>query len=482
MTGLIPAATIHQIVEELSEEEKEMIVFMCIDEFPNAPFQSVKELLFSINRKQQWCYWLHELMFRLQRFDLLRRVLKSDKQFVETWQQRNNGLVSDYRVLMLEISEGLCKEDVKSFNFVLNDYVGGRLKENSKSFLGTVLELEKLNKVSPEQLDIVEKCLQKLRRMDLYKRILKYRQRSHCKQRRVSPVINVAPLICQTSMPVHVGPVNQGQAAAACGSREPSGAHTFGESVPLAVQESGRTQLQNSEEQYPMESRPVGLCLIMDCIGNDGEMVKELFEILHFKVLLHLYLSLEDMERTLRETALSVEHKGYNCFACFIISRGTPFSVLATDAAVAGITFEKIKKLFIGEACLGLLGKPKLFFIQNYVASESADACLETDGLKNEYVPLENAAGNTVASEADILWCYCKANVCILDQKPWQKSLYLCHLIETLQKCQTRNMYLMEILTEVNRKVYGLKSLDQQNCLSLQLQHTLRKTLMFPKR
>ncbi len=60
---------------------------------------------------------LSELLYRVKRFDLLRRILKTEKTTVEANLTRNPRLVPDYRVLMVEISENLEKDEVSSLVF-----------------------------------------------------------------------------------------------------------------------------------------------------------------------------------------------------------------------------------------------------------------------------------------------------------------------------------------------------------------------------
>lgn len=53
----------------------------------------------------------------------------------------------------------------------------GRSKiAKDKSFLDLVIELEKLNLLAPDQLDLLEKCLKNIHRIDLKTKIQKYRQ------------------------------------------------------------------------------------------------------------------------------------------------------------------------------------------------------------------------------------------------------------------------------------------------------------------
>ncbi|XP_039768684.1 CASP8 and FADD-like apoptosis regulator isoform X4 [Ornithorhynchus anatinus] len=186
----VAAAVIQQVEEELDEEEKETLVFLCRDLAPDLPSADVRELLRALNdRDQLTLAALSELLYRVKRFDLLKRILKTERATVEANLIRNPRLVSDYRhgsshwdryklirVLMAELGEDMDKSDVTSFSFLLTDYMGRGKKAVDKSFLAVVIELEKLNLVAPDQLDLLEKCLKNIHRIDLKKKVQKYRQ------------------------------------------------------------------------------------------------------------------------------------------------------------------------------------------------------------------------------------------------------------------------------------------------------------------
>lgn len=93
----------------------------------------------------------------------------------------------------------------------------------------------------------------------------------------------------------------------------------------------------------------------------------------------------------------------------------------------------------MGDACPSLLGKPKLFFIQNYVASESPldnSSLLEVDGpeLNNLESKAKQPGPCTIHREADFLWSLCKADVSLLERSSSCPSLYLQCLSQKLGK------------------------------------------------
>nr|BAG59828.1 unnamed protein product [Homo sapiens] len=140
------AEVIHQVEEALDTDEKEMLLFLCRDVAIDVVPPNVRDLL-----------------------DILRERGKLSVGDLAH-------LVSDYRVLMAEIGEDLDKSDVSSLIFLMKDYMGRGKISKEKSFLDLVVELEKLNLVAPDQLDLLEKCLKNIHRIDLKTKIQKYKQ------------------------------------------------------------------------------------------------------------------------------------------------------------------------------------------------------------------------------------------------------------------------------------------------------------------
>ncbi|XP_023115368.1 CASP8 and FADD-like apoptosis regulator isoform X4 [Felis catus] len=171
------AEVIYQVEEALDEDEKETILFLCRDIAADVVPLNVRDLLDILSERGKLsAMGLAELLYRVRRFDLLKRILKMDKRAVETHLLRHPQLVSDYRVLMTEIGEDLDKSDVSSLIFLMRDHMGRSKVAKDKSFLDLVIELEKLNLIAPDRLDLLEKCLKNIHRIDLKTKVQKYKQ------------------------------------------------------------------------------------------------------------------------------------------------------------------------------------------------------------------------------------------------------------------------------------------------------------------
>ncbi|XP_046575682.1 caspase-3-like isoform X2 [Haliotis rubra] len=93
----------------------------------------------------------------------------------------------------------------------------------------------------------------------------------------------------------------------------------------------------------------------------DATSVDMLFEKLSFKTVTKTNLTKEKIIEVLVEER-QLDHDGYDCFACVILSHGTGGGVYGVDGEVANI--QEITDMFNGQNCQTLVGKPKLFFIQ----------------------------------------------------------------------------------------------------------------------
>uniref|UniRef100_A0A8C9A0R4 CASP8 and FADD-like apoptosis regulator n=1 Tax=Prolemur simus TaxID=1328070 RepID=A0A8C9A0R4_PROSS len=437
------AEVIHQVEEALDKDEKEMLLFLCRDVATDVVPPNVRELLDILSERGKLsAEGLAELLYRVRRFDLLKRILKMDRTAVESLLRGHQHLISDYRVLMAEIGEDLDKSDVSSLIFLMKDYTGRGKTSKDKSFLDLVVELEKLNLVAPDQLDLLEKCLKNIHRIDLKTKIQKYKQ----------SVISLS--------------------------------HSSGEPVKTSIQESGAFLPQRiPEERYRMQSKPLGVCLIIDCIGNDAEVLRDTFTSLGYDVHHFLYLRVGDIIRTLHQVARMPQHRDYDSFVCVLVSRGSSHTVFGVDQMHSGLPLHHIRRMFMGDLCPSLVGKPKLFFIQNYVVSEhqpEASSLLEVDGPAASNV--ESAArkpGPTmVHPEADFFWSLCTADVSLLERSSNSPSVYLQCLSQKLR--QERKRPLVDLHIELNDSVYDWNSrVSAKEKYYVWLQHTLRKKLIF---
>ncbi|XP_030341503.1 CASP8 and FADD-like apoptosis regulator [Strigops habroptila] len=479
----VPAVLIHEIEQELDEEEEEMMGFLCRDLAPDLANADLRELLMALNEREKLSFLgLSELLYRVKRFDLLRRILKTEKATVEADLARSLRLVPDYRVLMVEINENLEKEEVSSLVFLLRDYTARMKMAKDKSFLALVIDLEKLNLVAPNQLDLIENCFRSIHRIDLIKKIQKYKHEAVMCSVHSQPVYVNAhqaslPNLSLIDPPYSSGIQNVNKEKSQIGQSV-----ILAEPVHMSIQESGPASYKVFDDKYRMQSQPLGICLIIDCIGNDADMLEETFRGLGYDVHCHKYLNTNTMNQTLIDIARLQKHRNCDSFICILVSRGNSKSIFCTDHPFSGFPLEQVKKYFRADSCPELLGKPKLFFIQSYIVPDNEQECtslLEVDGNnENILTNAETPWQATIPQVADIFWSHCKVNVSTLEKSSNSSSYYLHCLAELLCSPHKRKLSVLDIHTELNRKVYEWnKTADPSQQYSLLLQHTLRRKL-----
>lgn len=236
------------------------------------------------------------------------------------------------------------------------------------------------------------------------------------------------------------------------------------------------------EERYRMQSRPLGICLIIDCIGNDTEVLRDTFISLGYEVEYLLYLRTDDILSALQRVACMPQHKYYDSFVCVLVSRGDSQSVSGVDGTHRGFPLEHIRRMFTGDACPFLLEKPKLFFIHNYVVSEDQQedkSVLEVDGpaVSSVEAGARQCGPSVIHREADFFWSLCRADVSLLERPSYAPSVYLQYLSQKLG--QDRKRPLLDLHIELNSRIYDWNSrVSAREKYYIYLQHTLRKKLI----
>uniref|UniRef100_A0A8C7DYY6 CASP8 and FADD like apoptosis regulator n=2 Tax=Naja naja TaxID=35670 RepID=A0A8C7DYY6_NAJNA len=452
----MPASLLYQLEQELDTDEKETMLFLCSDLMPDVSVPDVLQLLTTLNEKEMLSTInLSELLYRLKRFDLLRKFLGTGRAAVEANLAKHSQMLSKYRVLMTEINEDLDKDDLRSLSFLLKNHLGTSHKE--KSFLAIITDLEKLDLISPMHLDLIENCFLTIHRRDLAKKIQKYKLESPAH----FPTMNTNTLqmsLPKLSLADPPEPVNK--------ERVMNGACAVqAEQIHISIPE---TEVQGCNK-YRMQSKPLGVCLIIDCIGNDAGLLVKTFKSLHFEVHCRLFLNMDAMMHDLYETARLRAHKDADCFVCILVSRGNNQHIFCTDHIVPGFQLERLKDFFTGERCPDLLGKPKLFFIQNYVEPSNWQG----------NASLTEADGDlcTIPQVADIFWSHCTLDASVLERSPCSSSYYLSTLAGLLMDPQKRKLPLLDIFVELNNRVYEWNRINSTEQYLLLLKHTLRKKL-----
>ncbi|XP_046902982.1 CASP8 and FADD-like apoptosis regulator [Hypomesus transpacificus] len=461
--------TINRLAEELSSSECRRLAYLCESPGSVSSGPDVREMLRArLSQGEVNHLYLVELMFRLGRFDLLRKVLLVDKQDVERILGHLKG-VSEYRYLMDDLSEDMGSEDLQAVLFLLSHTLPRDRRDKITNFLDVVVELEKLDKVSSDSVDMIEQCLRNVGRVDLAKKVNLYQS---------SVGTSHPPSVVQHQ---RVEPRTERTAATATFSLKQR--HSFHQSVPhkvyVAEPETRRPYCQSPVEDYRLRTDGPGVCVIIDCVGSDGGMLKETFTQLHFKVILHKWLSVEEMLSVLRGVSKQREIQEADALVVCIISRGTATDLLGTDSDSVGVRLDSVRNLFTSDTCPRLTGKPKLFFIQSYRVPKTErrsraahrDEDLETDGLSSLTLGVE-----TVPAGADVFWGNCWTEERQLEETA-HHSVYLQALSQSLVTAQRRRTHLVDVHTEINGMIFDHNRKSPGAIYHINLRHTLRKNL-----
>lgn len=464
---------INEIAGSLSSSESRRLFYLCGSLDADGSVTGVKEMLkCHLMKGQVDDLFLEELMFCLKRFDILRKVLGTSKDVVErTLRQRH--VLSRYRILMADLSEDMGNEDLKNVKFLLSSTLSREKMDKAKNFLDVVVELEKLDQVSSERVDFVEQCLSNIGRVDLARKVNMYKKSGGAHQQQPLVPHQITP---HQRLGAPFSPPTPNCSYAAHQPRQRQSHLTVTENFPVPLRR--KQNCQSPLERYQLHTDPRGVCVIIDCVGNDGDMLEHTFKGLHFTVILHKWLGVGDTLSALRGIFRQRENHEASAFVCCIISRGTETDLLATDSHNTGLRLDRIRHLFTAESCPMLVGKPKLFFIQRYsVPTPQAyaravhrDEDLETDGCDGlarcEYVP----------TDADVFWSHCWTDECQLEQGH-HRSVYLQALTDALHKGQMRKTHVVDIHTELNGVIYEHNKRNPGARYHIDLKHTLRKNL-----
>ncbi|PAA80090.1 hypothetical protein BOX15_Mlig004795g2 [Macrostomum lignano] len=126
---------------------------------------------------------------------------------------------------------------------------------------------------------------------------------------------------------------------------------------------------------YTMTS-PQGVCLVINinkysassgfnCRPGselDVTRIKEVFGRLDFELRVAEDLPAYDIDKLLHEVAIEEEIMHHGCFVCFLMAHGNEKSIFGSNGNA--LELNRILETFESDICPGLLGKPKIFFVQ----------------------------------------------------------------------------------------------------------------------
>ncbi|KAE8580324.1 hypothetical protein XENTR_v10024389 [Xenopus tropicalis] len=479
---------LYDISEDLDKTETLEMIFLCEKRITAQEKENITDAktLFSYLQRKDCISgdnlsFLKELLYRIGRNDLLREKLgvrtEDMKQLIEISAQ-----ISPYRILLHDISQGLSKKQVDDLKYLLNLSTA---KTENAPILDIFLELEKVGKLSPEDLQVLKYNLEAIGCKNLSKNIEDFERASEADNQGLESLPDLIEKISiqeeQSNMTVQEASTGQPR-------------------LPQAETESdsGRPQQHThiNLETYRLEKQPHGWCVVInnydfrearsrDCkysnregTMKDAEDITKIFNERGYITEEHKDLTAENIRKTL-EMYSKKDHAENDSFVCFILSHGGIGTVCGCDGEEVEI--KRLTKYFNGQHCPSLINKPKIFFIQACQGKEShpkVDINTDTESSFSFYE--QDAMGTHLPLEADFLTAFATVEEYTSLRHIEKGSIYIQQLCKALTThlCQD----LIDMLTFVNNEVAGmLFPLGRKNVTQMpSFKSELRKKLVLP--
>uniref|UniRef100_G1PSK3 Caspase-8 n=1 Tax=Myotis lucifugus TaxID=59463 RepID=G1PSK3_MYOLU len=474
---------LYEIGEALSSDEVASLKFLCLDYIPLRKQEPIKDALMLFEKLQEKkmleednLSFLRELLFRIDRLDLLEKRLKtSQEQMRRELQIPGRAQISAYRVMLFQISEDVTAPELKDFKFFLNRELSRCKLADSMSLLDIFMEMEKRLILGEKNLDTLKRICGQINRSLLDK---------------ISAYEKIAMEVIGSRK----------------GSPETALRHSFIEQLLLELSRMNKswfltqTSSATADKVYRMESKPRGYCVIFnnydfskarekvpklrkikDRTGTDldAEALHNTFSELHFEVVHYKDATAKTICEILKDYQ-RMDHNGKDCFICCILSHGDKGIVYGCDGQEAPIY--ELTSYFTGLKCPSLAGKPKIFFIQacqgdNY----QKGIAVETDSEEKEaYLEMDSNQKRNIPDEADFLLGMATVNNCVSYRNPTEGTWYIQSLCQSLRERCPRGDDILTILTEVNFEVSNKDDKKNMGKQMPQPTFTLRKKLYFP--
>uniref|UniRef100_A0A2K5QZ47 Caspase-8 n=1 Tax=Cebus imitator TaxID=2715852 RepID=A0A2K5QZ47_CEBIM len=153
------------IGEELGSEELAALKFLSLDYIPQRKQEPINDALMLFQRLQEKrmleesnLSFLKELLFRINRLDLLNKYLDTSKEEMERKLQTPGcAQISVYRVMLYQISEDVSRSELRSFKFLLKKEISKCKLDDDMNLLDIFIEMEKRVILGEEKLDVLKR-------------------------------------------------------------------------------------------------------------------------------------------------------------------------------------------------------------------------------------------------------------------------------------------------------------------------------------
>uniref|UniRef100_A0A2K6GC10 Caspase-8 n=1 Tax=Propithecus coquereli TaxID=379532 RepID=A0A2K6GC10_PROCO len=174
---------LYSIGEEIDSDELASLKFLSLDHIPQRRQEPIKDALMLFERlhekrmlEESNLSFLKELLFRINRLDLLITYLGTSKEEMERELQiPGRAQISAYRVMLFQISEDVSKSQLRTFKFFLSKDISKCKLEDDMSLLDIFIEMEKRVILGERNLDTLKRVVGKISK-SLLKKINDYEE------------------------------------------------------------------------------------------------------------------------------------------------------------------------------------------------------------------------------------------------------------------------------------------------------------------
>ncbi|XP_074729001.1 caspase-8-like isoform X4 [Strix uralensis] len=190
----------HKLLFDISEalitDELAALKFLSLEHVPMRRLEAIQEpkAFFEVLQEKDMIEagslaFLKELLYRINRMDLLAAHLGSNREEMERELQiPGRAKVSAYRQLLYGIAEDLTPEDVKSVKFLLQKQIPKNKLQDNASMLKVLLEMERNGMIKEDDLEMLKNILKGFRadikkKIDIYEEKIKEndsKEKLHC--------------------------------------------------------------------------------------------------------------------------------------------------------------------------------------------------------------------------------------------------------------------------------------------------------------
>ncbi|XP_029789937.1 caspase-8 isoform X2 [Suricata suricatta] len=176
---------LYNIGEQLGSDELASLKFLSLDYIPQKKQEPIKDALMLFQRLQEKrmleesnLSFLKELLFRINRLDLLFKYLHTSREEMEQeLQTPGRAQISPYRVMLFQISEDVTTSELRCFKFLLSQEISRCKVDDDMNLFDIFIEMEKRVILGENNLDILKKICDQINK-SLLKKITDYEELS----------------------------------------------------------------------------------------------------------------------------------------------------------------------------------------------------------------------------------------------------------------------------------------------------------------